>query len=164
MLGLGTLGIVHTAISLVALAAGYWALARDKVIEATNRLGQLYLAATVLTAATGLAIFPHGFRIGHKFALLALVVVAIGTVAATTGTFGRASRYVQATCYSSTMLLHMITGTAETLTRLPPGAPLVTPENAFVFPYILWSLVLLFMIGLGFQLRWLLKQTGTPLK
>jgi len=165
VLGLTALGIVHTAISLVALVAGFWALARDRQIVPSNRIGQLYLAATVLTAATGLAIFQHGgFRIGHKFAIVTLVVVAIGTVAAKTGTFGRASRYVQATCYSSTMLLHMITGTAETVTRLPPGAPLVTPENAFVFPYILWSLVALFLVGLALQLRWLLKQTGTPLK
>jgi len=155
MLGLGTLGIVHTAISLVALAAGFWALARDKVIVAANRLGQLYLAATVLTAATGLAIFPHGFRIGHKFAILTLLVVAIGTVAATTGIFGRASRYLQAFCFTSTMLLHMITGAAETLTRLPPSAPLVTPANAFVFPYIMWSLVGVFLAVLALQLRWL---------
>ena len=156
MLGLTTLGAIHTAISLVALVAGFWAFARDKEIVAQNRLGQLYLAATALTAATGLMIFQHGgFRIGHKFAILTLVVVAIGTLAATTGTFGRASRYIQATCFSSTMLLHMITGTAETVTRLPPGAPLVTAANAYIFPYIIWSLVLLFLIGLAFQLRWL---------
>ena len=156
MLGLTTLGAIHTAISLVALVAGFWAFARDKEIVPQNRLGQLYLAATALTAATGLMIFQHGgFRIGHKFAILTLVVIAIGTLAATTGAFGRASRYIQATCFSSTMLLHMITGTAETVTRLPPGAPLVTAANAYIFPYIIWSLVLLFLIGLAFQLRWL---------
>ena len=156
MFGLTPLGVFHTAISLVALISGFSAFARDKEIVPQNRLGQLYLAATTLTAATGLMIFQHGgLRIGHQFAILTLVVIAIGTLAAMTGMFGRASRYVQATCFSSTMLLHMITGTAETVTRLPPGAPLVTAANAYIFPYIIWSLVLLFLIGLAFQIRWL---------
>ena len=53
------------------------------------------------------------------------------------------------------MLLHMITGVAETVTRLPPGAPLVTAANASIFNEIIWTLILLFLIGLGFQLRWL---------
>ncbi|HTP63468.1 MAG TPA: hypothetical protein VMJ14_15480 [Burkholderiales bacterium] len=156
MLGLTTLGAIHTAISLVALVSGVWAFARDKEIVPANRLGQLYLAATVLTAATALGIYQHGgFRIGHLFAVLTLMIVAIGALASATTVFRRASRYVQAVCFSSTMLLHMITGTAETVTRLPPGAPLITAGNAFLFPYILWTLVLLFLVALGFQLRWL---------
>ena len=156
MFGLTVLGAFHTAISLVAIVAGAWALARDKEIVPANRLGKLYLLATALTAATGLAIFEHGgFRIGHAFAIATLVVLAIGTIAATTVLFGRASRYVQAVMFSSTFLLHMITGLAESLTRLPPGEPLVTAANAFVFKYIIWGLVVLLLVGLAFQLRWL---------
>jgi uncharacterized membrane protein len=156
LLGLTTLGAIHTAISLVALVSGIWALVRDKQIVLATRLGKLYLVTTVLTAATGLVIFEHGgFRIGHMFAILTLVVVALGTVAATSSLFGRASRYVQATCYSSTMLLHMITGIAETATRLPPDAPLITAENASIFKEIIGGLVLLYLVGLAFQLRWL---------
>ena len=155
MLGLTTLGAIHTAISLVALVSGIWALARDRQIV-LNRLGKLYLVATALTAATGLVIFEHGgFRIGHAFAILTLIVVVLGTVAATSTLFGRASRYIQATCYSSTMLLHMITGIAETVTRLPPDAPLITAENSSLFEEIIGGLVLLFLVGLAFQLRWL---------
>ena len=156
MFGLTLLGAFHTAISLVAIAAGVWAFARDKQIVPSNRLGQLYLAATTITAVTALMIFEHGrFRIGHSFAVLTLLVIAIGTLAATTSLFGRASRYVQAGFFSSTMLIHFITGSAETLTRLPPGAPLVTAANAHVFQYIIAALVLLFLVGLAFQLRWL---------
>lgn len=156
MLGLTALGTVHTAISLVAIVAGFWAFVRDRQILLANRLGQLYLLATVLTAVTALMIFRHGgFRIGHKFAVATLIVVAIGTLAAATPLFGRASRYVQATFYSSTMLIHMITGSAETLTRLPPGAPLVTAANAFIFKDIISGLTLAFVLGLALQLRWL---------
>lgn len=160
MLGLTALGTIHTAISLVAIVAGFWAFARDRQIVLANRLGKCYLVTTVLTAATGLVIFEHGgFRIGHVFAILTLVVIAIGTVAATSYLFGRASRYVQATFYSSTMLIHMITGLAETLTRLPPDAPLVTAANASVFAYIISALVLLFLVGLAFQFWWLRTST-----
>jgi hypothetical protein len=159
VLGLTTLGAIHTAISLVAIASGVWAFARDGEIVAGNRVGQLYLAATVLTAATALMIFVHGtFRIGHWFALLTLAVVAIGTLAAATPLFGRASPYVQAAFYSSTMLIHMITGLAETLTRLPPGAPLVTAANAFIFKDIITALVLLTLAGIALQFRLIHKR------
>jgi uncharacterized membrane protein len=159
MFGLTALGTFHTATSLVAIVAGIWALARDKEIVPANRLGQFYLVATAVTAATGLMIFEHGgFRIGHWFAVLTLAVVAIGTVAAASPLFGRASRYVQAVFYSSTMLIHMITGSAETLTRLPPGAPMVTAANAFVFKDIIGALVALYLLGLVFQLRWLRRR------
>jgi len=118
----------------------------------------------VLTAVTALMIFRHGgFRIGHQFAVATLVVLAIGTLAAATPLFGRASRYVQATFYSPTMLIHMITGSAETLTRLPPDAPLVTAANAFIFKDIIGGLCLAFLIGLAFQLRWIQKRYSTDI-
>ena len=164
MFGLSALGAVHTAISLVAIVAGFWAFVRDKQILLANRLGQLYLLTTVLTAVTALMIFRHGgFRIGHQFAVATLVVLAVGTLAAATPLFGRASRYVQATFYSSTMLIHMITGAAETLTRLPSDAPLVTAANAFIFKDIIGGLCLAFLIGLAFQLRWIQKRYSTDI-
>ena len=161
VLGLTTLGAFHTVISVIAVIAGFWAFARDKQIAPANRLGQLYLAATTITAATGLMIFQHGgFRTGHKVAILTLIALAIGWIAAKSGMFGRASRYVQAGAYSVTMLLHLIAGTAETLTRLPPGAPLMTAANAFIFKYIISGLMLAFAVGLALQLRWLRTSPG----
>lgn len=159
MFGLTFLGLVHTAVSLLAIVAGACALARDSEIAPGNRLGRLYLAATALTAASGLMIFQHGgFRIGHWFAVLTLLAVAVGTVAAITPLFGRAARYVQAVFYSSTMLIHLITGSAETLTRLPPSAPLITAANAFVFKYIIGGLTLAFLAALAAQFRWIHKR------
>jgi len=161
-LALTPLGVFHTAISLLAIAAGAWALARDKVIV-LNWLGKIYLAATALTAATGLMMFRHDvWRIGHSFSVLTLVVLAIGTLAATTFVFGRASRYVQALFYSATMLIHMITGLAESLTRLPPDAPLVTGANAYVFMYVIGGLVLLYLAGIASQCWWLASRPPRP--
>jgi hypothetical protein len=158
-LALTSLGVFHTAISLLAIVAGIWALARDRRILAGNRLGQFYLAATALTAATGLMMFRHDvWRIGHSFSVLTLGVLAIGLLAATTTLFGRASRYVQAFFFSSTMLIHMITGLAETLTRLPPGAPLITGANAHVFFHVINGLIAAFLVGFACQLFWLWRK------
>lgn len=154
MLGLSALGAVHTGISVIAIVAGICALARDKAILTTNRLGWLYLSATTLAAVTALMIFRHGgFGIGHKFAVATLAVVVLGLLAARTRLFGRFSRYVQAFFFSSTMLIHAITGSAETLTRLPPETPLVTAANAFVFQYIIAGLVILFAVLFALQCR-----------
>ena len=49
MLGLTTLGTWHTAISLVAVAAGFFALVRDKEISWRNGVGKLYVVTTVIS-------------------------------------------------------------------------------------------------------------------
>ena len=155
MLGLTPLGVIHTAISLVAVVSGFWALARDREIR-LNPLGKVYLVATLLTAATGLGIFQHGgFGPPHALSILTLFAVALGSVAAISAPFGRASRYIQAISYSITMLFHMIPGFTETLTRLPPSAPLVASAEAPIFQAIYGVLFLIFLVGLAFQLHWL---------
>jgi hypothetical protein len=46
MLGLTTLGLVHTAVSLAAVFCGFWALGRDEEISTGNSLGRTCLWAT----------------------------------------------------------------------------------------------------------------------
>ena len=154
MLGLTTLGVFHTAIALVAVVCGFIALARDKEISPTNRLGQVYLISTLVTAVTALGIFQHGgFGPPHVLAVLTLVALAVGTVAASSQLFGRAARYVQAISYSSTMLFHMIPAVAESSTRLPPGAPLVASADAPVLRVIDLALLVAFLVGATLQGR-----------
>lgn len=156
MLGLTTLGVFHTAISLVALVCGVWALARDREISPRNGLGQIYLVGTFISAATGLFIFQRGgFGPPHVFSILTLLALAVGTVAATSGLFGAASRYIQAISYSSTIFFHLVPGIVETSTRLPRGAPLVASPDAPVLQGIVLVLLVLLLIGLTLQLRWL---------
>jgi uncharacterized membrane protein len=156
MLGLTTLGIVHTAISLVAVFCGFYALFRDKEISLKNRLGQTYVVTTLLTALTGFGIFQHGgFGPPHVLGVLTVLALAVGTVAATTALFGRASRYVQAISFTTTLLLfHMIPGFTESLTRLPPGAPLAASPEAPLLKGILAVLLVVLLIALVLQLRW----------
>ena len=122
--GLTSLGVIHTLISLVAVACGFWALARDKQVVPGNALGRTYLVTTALTAITGLFIFQlGGFGPPHGLAILTLLALAVGYVAAYSGSFGRWSRYVQAICFTTTLFFHMIPGFTETLTRLPRASP-----------------------------------------
>jgi uncharacterized membrane protein len=156
MLGLTSLGVFHTAISLVAVVCGFWALARDKEISPWNRLGQTYLVTTLISAATGLGIFQHGgFEPPHVLSVLTIVALAIGTVAAGSRLFGSASRYVQIVSYSSTVFFHMIPGVTETSTRLPPSAPLVASPDAPVLQVVYLALLVVFLIGSTLQIRWL---------
>lgn len=159
MLGLTNLGIVHTAISLVAVVCGFWAVARYKEISLRTPLGKSYIVTTLLTALTGLGIFEHGgFGPPHVLAILTLLALGIGTAAAYTGVRGRWSRYVQAIAYSTTLLFHMIPGFTESLTRLPPGQPLLPNADAPEFGSIYGVLFVVYGVGLALQLRWLRGQ------
>ena len=152
MLGLSTLGLIHTAISLVALAAGLILIVRDGVISPRARFGPTYLVATLLTALTALGIFRHGgFGPPHALAILTLAALAAGSAASYTGTFGRASRYVEAVCYSATFLFHLVPGFTETLTRLPAGAPIASSDQAPILQGIDSALLVLFLAWLTWQ-------------
>ena len=161
MLGLTAPGVVHTLASLVALVCGFRALARDHEIKPGNLLGQVYLAATVITAGTALVIFQHhGFGPGHALAIVTLLALTVGSIAAFTRMFGRWSRDVQAIGYSSTLLFHLIPGVTEALTRLPFGHPVLANAEAPEFRAIYGALLMLFLVGITFQLRWLHAHPG----
>ncbi len=156
---LSTLGIVHTALSLVALLSGFIALARYKQVRTDDRLGQTYLFTTFLTAATGLGLFAHGgFGPPHVLSLLTIAAIALGLLAGASTLFGAAAPYVQAVCFSTTFFFHLIPGFTETLTRLPPSSPVLASAEAPVLKLIALVLLLGLVAGLFFQLRWLRRQ------
>ena len=153
MLGLSTLGLIHTAISLVALVTGFILIVRDRTISPSARFGPTYLLATVLTAATALGIFRHGgFGPPHALAILTLAAVAAGWAASYMRIFGRAAPYVEAVCYSATYLFHLIPGFTETLTRLPAGAPIAVSDQAPILQAIDATLLGLFLVWVVWQI------------
>ena len=154
MFGLTSLGVIHTAISLVAVAAGLIALLRDKQITSGNRLGQVYFVTTLLTAVTSLGIFQHGgFGKPHALGILTLLVLVVIMVAYRTQFYGRWSRVVEVVGYSATFLFHMIPAVTETTTRLPLGAPLLASAEAPALQVATAVMGLLFLIGAYFQVR-----------
>ena len=152
--GLTQLGVVHTLISLIAVAAGAIALLRDGRITSANRVGMTYIVATALTCLTGFGIFQHGgFGKPHVLGIITLVVLAIAWIAGHSATFGRASRYIETVGYSATFLFHMIPAVIETTTRLPLGAPLLPNADAPQLQVASGVLFVLFLIGAALQVR-----------
>ena len=151
--GLTPLGVFHTIVSLVALAAGVIALIRDGKISWDNSLGKIYVVSTIIVCLTGFGIFQHG-GFGKPHALGVITLVTLGVIAAASkNNFGKASSYVVTIGYSLTFFFHIVPTITETATRLPYGAPLASsPEDPNVKMAIGISFVL-FLIGATLQFR-----------
>jgi uncharacterized membrane protein len=160
MLGLTTLGAVHTAISLIALAAGIAAFVRHGAISLRTRPGQVYVVTTVLTCLTGFGIFQRGgFNEAHVLGIVTLVVLVVAA-AAGRDRLGRLSRYIEAVGYSATFFFHMIPAFNETGSRLPLGAPLISGPDDPKFQAAVGAAFLVFLIGAFVQVRRLRHQPG----
>ena len=155
------LGWFHTAMGIIALFSGGFTLVRFKEISPRTRSGQIYLATTLITAGTALAIFQRGeFGPGHALAVMTLAALAVGTVAATMKLFGKFSRYVQALCYSATLLFHCVPAVTDGLLRLPVGDPVLTSIEDPILKLCYLGLLVLFLVGASFQLRWIYRQSA----
>jgi len=169
MLGLTSLGIIHTAIALVAVVTALIILAREHRILYATGAGRLYVHATVLTCLTSLGIFQHGgFGKPHVLAIITLITLGIAQAAIKTTWFGRRSVYVEMVAYSATVLFHFIPALTETGTRLPVGAPFFVNAEDPLLKMLTGALVLLFVVGATAQVLWLGRQravdpgTATP--
>ena len=153
------LGWFHTVLGITALVSGAITLAKYKEITLQTRSGQIYLAATLITAGTALAIFQRGeFGPGHALAVMTLLALAVGTLAAKTKLFGKLSRYMQAVAYSATLLFHCIPAVTDGLLRLPVGNPVLTSIEDPVLKMCYLALLVIFLIGVSLQLRWIHRQ------
>jgi uncharacterized membrane protein len=153
MFGLTPLGIVHTLISLVALGTGVFALARDREIRPSSRLGKTYIWTTVLTCVTGFGIFQHGgFGAPHVLGVLTLVVLGIAALDGSER-LGAWWRDVVTACYTLTVFFHVVPGLTEASTRLPYGAPLFASPDDPLLQGITGAILLAFLVGIALQVR-----------
>ena len=154
------LGWFHTGMGVIALVSGALTLVKYKEISPQTKSGQIYLGTTLITAVTALAIFQRGeFGPGHALAVMTLLALATGMVAATTKLFGKLSRYVQAIGFSATLLFHCIPAVTDGLMRLPVGDPVLTSIKDPVLRMCYLGLLVLFLIGISLQLRWIHRQS-----
>ena len=150
------LGWFHTVVGIIALISGAYTLVKFKEILLTTRSGQVYLLATLITAGTALAIFQHGaFGPAHGLAVLTLLALAVGTLAATMKQFGKWSRSLQALSYSATLLFHCIPAVTDALMRLPVGNPILTSIEDPILRMCYLGLLVLFLIGVTLQQFWI---------
>jgi uncharacterized membrane protein len=153
--GLTPLGVFHTAVSLVAVATGAFALIRDKEITWDNTVGKAYVIMTIIVCATGFGIYQHGgFGKPHALGVITVVVLMIAFAAGKKiMLFGRFSAYIETISYSLTFFFHIVPGITETATRLPLDAPLASnPEDPRIKMAIGICLAL-FLIGATLQVR-----------
>ncbi|MEQ9563661.1 MAG: hypothetical protein RLN69_14175 [Woeseiaceae bacterium] len=150
------LGWFHTIMGIIALLSGAFTLAKFREISPQTRSGQIYLVTTLVTAATALAIFQRGeFGPGHALALMTLLALAIGSLAATIKPFGKWSRQVQAISYSATLLFHCIPAVTDGLLRLPVGSPVLASIDDPVLKICYLVMLIIFLVGITLQLRWI---------
>ncbi|MBS1603495.1 MAG: hypothetical protein JST42_12565 [Bacteroidetes bacterium] len=151
MAALSTLGIIHTAISLVAVGSGIVSLVRTGDISLRNGVGRTYVITTILTCLTGFGIFHHGgFGKPHELGIITLVVLGIAWLAGRRR-FGGASPYVETVLYSMTFFFHLVPGVTETTTRLPVSAPLASGPDDPLVQKLVGICFLLFVVGAVLQ-------------
>lgn len=149
---LSTLGMVHTAISLLPLVAGLYAFARHRRIDPGTRSGRVYLVGLVLSVLTAFGLSSTGgFNPGHALGILALLAMTGALLAPRLAFLGRARPYLATFGLSFTFFLLLVPGINETLTRLPAGQPLASgPESPLVKTALLAWLVV-FLAGSALQ-------------
>ncbi|MEH6551074.1 MAG: hypothetical protein V7711_00960 [Pseudomonadales bacterium] len=156
---LSLLGIFHTIVGGGAVLGVIYLLWRDKQITLENRLGQIYLVATVVTAATALGIYKHGEpNAAHFLAALTIAAVVVGVIASTTTFLGGYKKYIVALCFSATVLFHALPTATEILTRFPAEAPMVGSLEDPLLQKTFLVILVIFTLSLLAQMNWLRKQ------
>jgi len=153
-LGITPFGMVHTIISLIAVAAGLVSLIRHGAISWNNGVGKTYVYTTILTCLTGFFIFHHGgFGKPHVLGIITLIVLSTALVAGEKiNLFGRASPYIETASYTMTFFFHLIPAITETTTRLPEGAPLASGPDDPLIQKAVGICFVLFLAGVTLQL------------
>jgi hypothetical protein len=149
---LSLLGIIHTAISILAIFSAIYGLLKFGKLD-PDKGGKLYLWLTIVTCITALPIMKTGHPTpGHSLAIIILLILPIAVFAKSIKFFGKGAGYIQISIMSFTVLLSMIPATVETLTRLPISAPLASDPNANIISSFLGLWTGFFLVGLGWQL------------
>lgn len=159
---LSILGIIHTAISILAIIAAIVALLRYGKLSPANMPGKLYIILTVLTCLTALPIMKLGHpTAGHFLAIIILFLMPIGLYAKSIPLLKKQAAYVQTIAISTTLFLSMIPTTVETLTRVPISHPIASNPNDPIIQMGLTIFLILYVVGTSYQLFKLRKTKKT---
>ena len=150
---LSILGIIHTALSILAILAGLYALYLSGKIDPKTGLGKWYIWLTILTCITGFPIMKLGHpTAGHFLGIIILVLLPIGIYARQLRIFGKLARYVQIFIISTTLFFSFVPAIVETLTRLPVSHPIADGPNDPLLQKFLLGLALIYFIGVVYQI------------
>lgn len=150
------LGIGHTVISLIPLAAGIYSFARHGGIDHATRSGKVYLAGLALSVLTSFGLSSTGgFNAGHALGILALLAACAGMFVFRVPFLRRLQPYLSAFALSFSFFLLLVPGINETLTRLPAAHPLAEGPESPVVRSALAAWLAIFVLGSAFQGWWI---------
>jgi uncharacterized membrane protein len=110
---------VHLVASLVALAAGFLVLLRQKGTPAHKRRGRIYAPTLLVTNVTALGIYRRGiFFFPHWLAIAAVIVVTAGILVAHFKIPRRAWLHVHLTCLLTSLYILVGGGVNEIFLRI----------------------------------------------
>jgi hypothetical protein len=161
---LSVLGIVHTAISILALIAGFYASFRFGKINPLKGVGKWYTILTVLTCLTAFPIMKTGHFTGaHGLGVMVLIMLLLAIYARSLRILGNKAKYVETVLMSGTLFFSMIPAIVETLTRLPVSSPVATDPGSPAIISCLTVLIIAFAMGVVYQVRNLKADRGVEI-
>ncbi|MGF6771750.1 hypothetical protein P3T18_004237 [Paraburkholderia sp. GAS199] len=147
-----SLGVLHTAVSLVPIIAGIYSFARYRKIDPAKRSGMVYLIGTTLAVITSFGVSSTGgLNAGHAFGVLVLIAALGGAYAPNIRFLGKARPYLSVFGLSFSFLLSLVPGTNETLSRLPPSHPLANGPTSPAVQATLLVWLVIFIAGFATQ-------------
>jgi uncharacterized membrane protein len=154
MLNITPFGWLHTAISLVSLFGGLYALLRYHDIRYATPLGKAYTWFTVATCLTSFFLMRTGrLSEAHGLTVLTLVVLAAAVLLGRNAVPGSWRHVASALAFTLTVYFHFIPGFTETLTRVPIGAPLVSGPQDPLLQKLVGGTLMVFLVGMVLQVR-----------
>lgn len=151
---LSTIGIIHTAISVIGVFVAFYSLARYGKIDPDNKMGKWYIGLTLFACFSSFLVMKTGHLSGaHGLSILILTILPFSIYAKKIKVFGKRTEYIQVTLMSATLFFSLIPAVVETLTRLPVNNPLASPEHPTAIQVGLATLVTLFIAGIIYQIR-----------
>jgi hypothetical protein len=152
-MGLSNLGILHTIIGIIAIAAAIISYVRYGKISLAHITGKIYFYGTIITSLTSLGLLKHGFNPGHIFAIFIVVLVVVAYFLHTKKQGNNRSRYLENSLLSFSFFLSWVPTINETFTRVPIGHPLAKAPTDPIIGITLLIFLLLFLIGSIYQFR-----------
>ncbi|SAI65304.1 Uncharacterised protein [Bordetella ansorpii] len=149
---ISALGLGHTLISLIPIAAGIYSFVRYRKIDSGTSAGRIYLGGLTLSVLTAFGLSSTGgFNAGHALGILALLVVGGGWLVPRIPLLRRFQAYLSPFALSFSFFLLLVPGIGETLRRLPAAHPLADSPQSPVVQGALLAWLVIFVLGAGVQ-------------
>lgn len=156
---ISALGLGHTLVSLIPMAAGLYSFVRYRRIESATTAGRIYLAGLALSVLTAFGLSSTGgFNAGHALGILALLVVCGGLLVSRIPFLRRFQAYLSAFALSFSFFLLLVPGISETLRRLPAAHPFADSPQSPVVKGALLAWLAIFVLGAAVQAWWIRSQ------